>query len=641
MTSRAPSRGRTLLDALLVVGVTWGALVVLCVAGLAAAAVAGGLVWWAAASPSALPATGGLVLLGVPVALWVAADMWLGVVLVYQGLRVDRPFGYSLSYEAAPGLWAMVWEAAAALDVPPPAEIRVTPMLNLGLDSPPRSVGRPVGIDRLYIGMPVLAMATPADLRALLAREFAFFAGTEGRLRREAFRFRLRSLSRRAAERRGPAALLVRWWIEVRRWALSTTSLRTKRSADRAAAGIVGAVAIRHALWSIALWSAAWEEFVAGRLSADQSEVVAPRRTYAAFTDFAVARLEYFGRRVTEGMVPGLWTDAEELGTRFAALAAEADMPPDAPVPPTGATGLPMITDFDALASVLEPKLFTLGRTELLDWPDYLEAVTARPRRRVAEAAYRGLTAVAGPDAARLSFVLDEVAAGRGAMLFRALNTAGMPTAWFAEMIWVAAFDSGVLDIREDDDTGEVAVFDRDGKFFHARRIADLLSPAPESAVEVRAALEKLGVDLALAHGNPYDAADPVPCSGIVAVDVNGVVGDLVITDVGLLFLAGTGPGAEGAHDRLATVLSRYPIRSLMERSAAWLPWSEVFRASVSGPSVWWELTTRSRYRVKESPRRVRITTSDMRTHVIRWTDRTESLPAALDFLTHGLGLDH
>ncbi|GAA4908405.1 hypothetical protein GCM10023223_27570 [Stackebrandtia albiflava] len=632
---RPAGRSRTLFDALLIVGLTWGVFAVLFIGGLGALASAVWLLWWGTGDRD-LPDTTqtGLLILGVPIALTVGGNLLLGLLRALRTMRADRPSGYSLSPEAAPGLWAVIREVAAELTAPVPAEIRMITWPDCHLESPPRSFMPRNREYRLYLGMPVLTMASQVELRALLAVALAPAAGSHGRLRREALRLIDTPVSLGVPGRRGPAAMIVRQCRRVRDIVTRPARRRLTSMGDHTAAAVAGASPVRYGIWSLALWMAAWEDFLEYRLLSGPAEVVAPRHAYAAFADFVARRIDDYGRRVVTDDVSTRWPDRGELGRRLAAL--PGGRPPTHDTVPA-ASGL--VTDVDALTSLMESRLYSLGRTEYLDWSDYVEAVTVGSHRRGAEEARRLSAQAIGDEFAQLSHVLDEVAAGRGGELFRALAIGGVPTVGLAHMIWTAAYDSGVLHIAEGDDGIEVR--DRDGELFDAERIAVMLTPDPESAGRVARQLTESGVDLTPRPGDRVpNHRVPVPYTGIGAVEVNGTLGDLVVTTAGLLFVPGLPAESDAAPERLAAILSRWPLRTLMARPGCWLPFHDVSDASVAPPSLWWELTTDADHAAIEPPWRIDIVTVEGRRHLIRWTERTESLPSAVFHLAAELRTD-
>ncbi|MFI9201542.1 M48 family metalloprotease [Streptomyces sp. NPDC053048] len=143
-----------------------------------------------------------LALLGVFAGLALAAHHWapfpvalkLDVVVALLAIPVVRGMtflrapqddgegGLPVTEAAQPELWAAVRRVAAAAGTRAPDEILLTGSVNAGVSENARMLGLLPGRRRLYIGAPLLAGLTEAQLLAVLGHEFGHYGNADTRL---------------------------------------------------------------------------------------------------------------------------------------------------------------------------------------------------------------------------------------------------------------------------------------------------------------------------------------------------------------------------------------------------------------------------------------------------------------------------
>ncbi|GAA4908394.1 hypothetical protein LX16_3060 [Stackebrandtia albiflava] len=544
--------------------------------------------------------------------------------------RVERPTGHALTEDAAPGLWAMVRMVADELGVVAPGEIRVVWRAVLTLTEQPRSYRfRGHAERRLYIGMAVLASASREELRQLLVRELGIHAiGT-----RAVVREMLRNLVgfpswREEIPMDGPSGMLLRMYRKVVRNPICRRlGERVDLMGDAMAARRVGPETVRQSILAMVVREIAWNRFYelvlrGGVIGLGPSGICGP------FADF----LADGSREILAGIGPGMadfglhhatWRDLEPrlkaLPGGDAALRLGAD---------TSARDL--LADFDGIAAIVDADLSALRPLQHLNWPDLIERIALHEQRLEAVSAYRDLRRCSDSGTANLSFIVEEVEAGRGTRLFNRLHWGEHPHNGLAAMIHMAMADAGGLTSRYDARTGDFT-WEPTGTSADPASLAAILTTVPGSGEALRTALAAAGIDIesVSAIEDEGDPAEPVVWSGIGAVRLNGVDGDLVITDRGLLFMPGITEG--GARARIRERLSDHKIDDLRRLAGyRWLGLGEVRRWSIVPVSRWWRAVVDRYADRREPPYRFWVHTV-RHTHRIEWTHRTESLFDAVD----------
>ncbi|WP_225803745.1 M48 family metallopeptidase [Streptomyces sp. NK15101] len=96
--------------------------------------------------------------------------------------RDEGTAGVPVTEEAEPRLWAAVRDLAERVGTRAPDEIRLTADMNASVTEDARLLGLLGGTRRLYLGLPLMAGLSEAQLRAVLAHELGHYANSDTRL---------------------------------------------------------------------------------------------------------------------------------------------------------------------------------------------------------------------------------------------------------------------------------------------------------------------------------------------------------------------------------------------------------------------------------------------------------------------------
>ncbi|MEV6133539.1 M48 family metalloprotease [Streptomyces violaceusniger] len=204
--------------------------------------------------------------------------------MVWAVIRTARPAvsredAVPVTRRGAPELWRTVEELALAVGTRPPARIRLTAEVNASVTEDAPLLGLAPGRRVLYLGMPLLACLSPAELRAVLAHELGHFSRRHSRFGAVAHRGAAGLVAARQAIQEASAAnhlvrlyagwplLLLGLYTHVFRWLTRPVRRRQELEADREAARVAGPGAMADALCSTAALEAAWQEFLADFLA--------------------------------------------------------------------------------------------------------------------------------------------------------------------------------------------------------------------------------------------------------------------------------------------------------------------------------------------------------------------------------------
>lgn len=186
------------------------------------------------------------------VAFFIGALAFAGWVVRAFMVELPEPDGRKLVPGEAPALRAMIEDVRAGLQAPPVEAIYLDVRLNAGVLQ--RFRWWIIGPSRnlVVIGLPLLAVCTPEDLRAVLAHEFGHLAGRHGRLRAWVTRLlaTLEALANVHAQGKKASWLqrFLVWYYQ--HLSVVTLALRRRHEydADQAAALLVGTPVAAHIL---------------------------------------------------------------------------------------------------------------------------------------------------------------------------------------------------------------------------------------------------------------------------------------------------------------------------------------------------------------------------------------------------------
>lgn len=241
--------------------------------------------------------------------LWLVALLAIGAILVglFPPFPGDGDTGVALRREHHPRFFALLDDLARATAQPPLEEAYLVPATTAWVThSGSRFLlgGRRV----LAIGLPVLAALTEAELRAILAHEFAHFQGGETRLggilhrTRAAMELTLESLARV-----GPPAA----WLQLPLRAYGrffmlrtmTVSRAQEWAADRVAARLAGRTACESALRKIHVLEEAFNAFLDEEVQPVLAERALPPIVEGFHRFLAAPRIEEQYARARAGIV--------------------------------------------------------------------------------------------------------------------------------------------------------------------------------------------------------------------------------------------------------------------------------------------------------------------------------------------------
>ncbi|MEU8872822.1 M48 family metallopeptidase [Streptomyces javensis] len=199
--------------------------------------------------------------------------------MVWAVIRTARPAApredaVPVTRRGAPELWRTVEELALDVGTRPPGHIKLTAEVNASVTEDAPLLGLAPGRRVLYLGLPLLAGLSPAELRAVLAHELGHFSGRHSRFGAVAHRGAAGLVAARQAIQDASAAndlvrlyagvplLLLGLYTHVFRWLTRPVRRRQELEADREAARVAGPGAVADALCSTAALEAAWQEFL-------------------------------------------------------------------------------------------------------------------------------------------------------------------------------------------------------------------------------------------------------------------------------------------------------------------------------------------------------------------------------------------
>ncbi|WP_413101865.1 M48 family metalloprotease [Streptomyces sp. Inha503] len=257
------------------------ALLALALLAVSYALVAAMVLLWAAFLAAALWTAGRPAATTPPTTVVTACAAFAPIVfgMVWAVIRTARPAAprgdaVTVTRHGAPELWRTVEELALDVGTRPPGHIKLTAEVNASVTEDAPLLGLAPGRRVLYLGLPLLAGLSPAELRAVLAHELGHFSGRHSRFGAVAHRGAAGLVAARQAIQDASAAndlvrlyaglplLLLGLYTHVFRWLTRPVRRRQELEADREAARVAGPGAVADALCSTTALEAAWQEFL-------------------------------------------------------------------------------------------------------------------------------------------------------------------------------------------------------------------------------------------------------------------------------------------------------------------------------------------------------------------------------------------
>ncbi|MGW3247020.1 M48 family metallopeptidase [Streptomyces sp. NPDC001070] len=197
-----------------------------------------------------------------------------------------------VSREDAPALWEMATGVAWQAGTRPPDVLLLTADTNAAVAEDARMLGLLSGQRRLYLGLPLLAALTHAELRAILAHEFGHFTGRHTRFGALCYRIsatldtafdRLRYGTRIVTGLHLLVRYSLRLYAAVFRRLTFAARRRQEIEADRTAARLAGREVTADALRAMHGTAGAWRRFTAEWLEPSALAGMHPDHPYLAF----------------------------------------------------------------------------------------------------------------------------------------------------------------------------------------------------------------------------------------------------------------------------------------------------------------------------------------------------------------------
>lgn len=499
------------------------------------------------------------------------------VIALFKSLRTPRfePYGLQLTRESAPGLWALTEDTAARVGTRVPDEIWVIPEINAAVVERTKLLGLIGGRRYMMVGLPLLAAFSTDQFRAVIAHELGHYSHAHTKLGALAYRGHIaigHMLAQFAERTFNPLTWIFRGYAVIYGLAQSAVSRSQEFEADRVAGRIAGRVAMQSALTELVVLDRAWDFYLDAYVAMGMDSGMAPKAIYRGFASLLAARADDLGE-LREGLPEpkrSLWDSHPPTPVRVAAL---ADAPELGEVTdPRPAREL--LPDFALVEDRVEAMAFRLGDRTRLDWPEYVEKSYLSGAGDAAEAAFRAAGRAFSADS--LDAILAQLEA-RGAQAQAELDRQNFPESGFHAIVITAAANAKALRVRLSWD-GPARLVRPDGEPFPVDAVVEAIRTDP---AEARRMMAELGFDPAGATGGGT-LAMPSGIGGAVSnVQVNGQPKDVLLTDVGLLFLGC--PDGGGGEERLRSLVA-HPggVRALMEwPNASWMPYEDVAGATI------------------------------------------------------------
>ncbi|MEV6299711.1 M48 family metallopeptidase [Actinoplanes sp. NPDC051861] len=464
--------------------------------------------------------------------------------------RVRVPAGVAVTRDDAPLLWDLIDKASGAAGVRPPNGVTVVAEATAVL-------GFVGGRRELYLGLPLL-MAWDADrVRAVVTHELAHGSPRLSRWAPVAYRGRLtigRIVPR--ISRRNPAGAVLRAYAGWYRKVDAPFSREQELAADRIAAEHAGAEPTMAALRDLPALAGMQKMFHAEYVGPGWQAGFVPDDVFGGLLRVLAARAGDLNR--LRGQEPEVvtWDTHPPLAERLAALSPSEESSPapaeEAPAPEDLVPFLPK------LGQALQAVAFPPGGRTVVGWDECLSVARTSEMEREAEAALATLSRAAGTPVAGPAQVLelaeDERLRTAAGTLFPGRSpeeTTERIVDLLGLMLALAALRSGVVRWRHSW-TGAAEVVGVDGAYLNLAEIAAAAAD-PASLAEVRAYLDKIGVDLAAAPAGGGGQARAQVLGGLVNLSADGARTDLLITDLGLYLVPGLPRGRAAEAKRRLT----------------------------------------------------------------------------------------
>jgi Zn-dependent protease with chaperone function len=324
-----------------------------------------------------------------------------GMFFVERRSGADDVTGIEVTDTEEPRLWATVREVAAGLGTEPPKHLYLVPDVNAFVFQRSKFLGIVPGERVMGIGVPLLQILTPDELRGVLAHEFGHYTGGDTRLGPLVYRGRA-SITRTIHHLGGSMVSKVfQAYGNLYMRVSQAVSRRQELDADANAAHLVGAPAHVSGLRKVHVAGAAFDEYVGTYVAPLWDNGKRPSALYQGFRSFHDHPDHDEARdRVAEHMAAAAtdpYDSHPSLGVRISALGVAGEMPPPAD---TGERAVDLLADpawtDDRVSALVSRLAAENGSLVPVAWDDEAAAAISAPYAQKAGERLHAAVAQAG-----------------------------------------------------------------------------------------------------------------------------------------------------------------------------------------------------------------------------------------------------
>ncbi|HEY7488877.1 MAG TPA: M48 family metallopeptidase [Streptosporangiaceae bacterium] len=225
----------------------------------------------------------------------IAAFALLRALLMVGTRQEEDEYGFAVRPADEPVLWREVTELAGVVGTAPPEEIRLVPDVNAAVSEDTRMLGLRAVKRTMYIGLPLLATLTVAEMRGVLGHELGHYSGAHTRLGAPTYRGRVALI--KAISGLGNHPILRRIFVTYAKLYFRVSqavSRQQEHEADEFAVRISGRQAAGSALSKVHAAGAAWEYYLNSYVSLGGAAKATPRDLFGGFRALLAAQAQRF-----------------------------------------------------------------------------------------------------------------------------------------------------------------------------------------------------------------------------------------------------------------------------------------------------------------------------------------------------------
>jgi Zn-dependent protease with chaperone function len=300
----------------------------------------------------------------------IAAFALLRALLVMSKRQQAEEYGFPVRPADEPSLWREVSELAARVGTAPPDEIRLVPDVNAAVSEDTRMLGLRAVRRRMYIGLPLLATLTAAEMRGVLGHELGHYSGAHTRLGAATYRGRVALI--KTIGGLGNHPILRRVFVAYAKLYFrisQAVSRRQEHEADEFAVQISGRQAASSALTKVHAAGAAWEFYLESYVALGGAAKATPRDLFGGFRALLAAQSRRFAEEAA-AQERSPYDSHPSLPERLAAIARL----PERPVRPDDRPAWALLTNPVAAEHVAAQAMWTpeARRLPSLPWEEII-----------------------------------------------------------------------------------------------------------------------------------------------------------------------------------------------------------------------------------------------------------------------------